>query len=375
METTMTVIANAVKTIKSAILRSQSQVALDGNRIQLSLYFGIGKYISENTRNHFWGTGAIDRISSQLQKEMPGLRGFSATNLKNMRLFFEEWNPALNRQSATDDLQESNQLAEISAEILIKKYSVDMYEFLSLSFTHHIDIISKVKNFEERKFYIHQAFVQHWDSRTLKIKIKNNVFSNRHTMPNNFDNTIADDAQSIKAIRMFKDEYLLDFMNTEDLTARFSDVNERVVENEIVANIRKFFLTFGKDFSFISNQYRIEVCGEEEFIDLLFFNRELNCLVAVELKMGKFKTAYLGQLNGYLQVLDDTVKKPHENQSIGIILCQDAKKDFVEYAVRDYTKPIGVATYKTLDEMPEKYRKVLPDLSEMRKMLSKSEEN
>ena len=375
METTMTVIANAVKTIKSAILRSQSQVALDGNRIQLSLYFGIGKYISENTRNHFWGTGAIDRISSQLQKEMPGLRGFSATNLKNMRLFFEEWNPALNRQSATDDLQESNQLAEISAEILIKKYSVDMYEFLSLSFTHHIDIISKVKNFEERKFYIHQAFVQHWDSRTLKIKIKNNVFNNRHTMPNNFDNTIADDAQSIKAIRMFKDEYLLDFMNTEDLTARFSDVNERVVENEIVANIRKFFLTFGKDFSFISNQYRIEVCGEEEFIDLLFFNRELNCLVAVELKMGKFKTAYLGQLNGYLQVLDDTVKKPHENQSIGIILCQDAKKDFVEYAVRDYTKPIGVATYKTLDEMPEKYRKVLPDLSEMRKMLSKSEEN
>ena len=375
METTMIAIANAVKTIKSAILRSQSQVALDGNRIQLSLYFGIGKYISENTRNHFWGTGAIDRISSQLQKEMPGLRGFSATNLKNMRLFFEEWNPALNRQSATDDLQESNQLAEISTEILMKKYSVDMYEFLSLSFTHHTDIISKVKNFEERKFYIHQAFVQHWDSRTLKIKIKNNVFSNRHTMPNNFDNTISDDAQSIKAIRMFKDEYLLDFMNTEDLTARFSDVNERVVENEIVANIRKFFLTFGKDFSFISNQYRIEVCGEEEFIDLLFFNRELNCLVAVELKMGKFKTAYLGQLNGYLQVLDDTVKKPHENQSIGIILCQDAKKDFVEYAVRDYTKPIGVATYKTLDEMPEKYRKVLPDLSEMRKMLGKSEEN
>ena len=105
METTMIAIANAVKTIKSAILRSQSQVALDGNRIQLSLYFGIGKYISENTRNHFWGTGAIDRISSQLQKEMPGLRGFSATNLKNMRLFFEEWNPALNRQSATDDLQ------------------------------------------------------------------------------------------------------------------------------------------------------------------------------------------------------------------------------------------------------------------------------
>lgn len=361
-------IVEAVKNIKSAILKSQSQIALNGNRIQLSLYFGIGKYISENTRNNYWGTGAIENISSQLQKEMPGLRGFSTTNLKNMRTFFEEWNNELNRQSVTDDLQESES-EKISSELLVQTKKIQMHEFLSISFTHHIEIITKAKSFEERKFYIHQTFVQHWDSRTLKLKIKNDLFNNQHLIPNNFEKTISDDSQSIRAIHMFKDEYLLDFMNTEELTARFGDVNERVVENEIVANIRKFILTFGKDFSFISNQYRIEICGEEEFIDLLFFNRELNCLVAVELKMGKFKTAYLGQLNGYLQVLDDTVRKPHENQSIGIILCQDAKKDFVEYAIRDYTKPIGVATYKTLDEMPEKYRKVLPDLSEMRKLL------
>ena len=365
-------IINAVKTIKSAILKSQTQVALDGNRIQLSLYFGIGKYISENTRNHFWGTGAIDNISAQLQKEMPGLRGFSATNLKNMRTFFEEWALNINRQSVTDDLTQSNS-KEISTELLVQTDLIDMHEFLSISFTHHIEIISKIKNYEERKFYIHQTYLQHWNSRTLKIKIGNDLFHNQHLIPNNFDNTIADDIQSIKAIHMFKDEYLLDFMNTEELTERFGDVNERIVENEIVANIRDFILTFGKDFSFISNQYRIEICGEEEFIDLLFFNRELNCLVAVELKMGKFKTSYLGQLNGYLQVLDDTIRKPHENQAIGIILCQDAKKDFVEYAIRDYTKPIGVATYKTLDEMPEKYRKVLPDLSEMRKILIKTE--
>lgn len=359
----------AVKNIKSAILKSQTQVALDGNRIQLSLYFGIGKYISENTRNNFWGTGAIENISSQLQKEMPGLRGFSATNLKNMRTFFEEWNADINRQSVTDDLK-TDLPNEVSTEILSQPNKIDMHEFLSISFTHHIEIISKIKNFEERRFYIHQTFIQHWDSRTLKIKIKNDLFNNQHLLPNNFGSTITNETQSLKAIRMFKDEYLLDFMNTEELTERFGDVNERVVENEIVANIRKFILTFGKDFSFISNQYRLEICGEEEFIDLLFFNRELNCLVAVELKMGKFKTSYLGQLNGYLQALDDTVRKPHENQSIGIILCQDAKKDFVEYAVRDYTKPIGVATYKTLDEMPEKYRRVLPDLSEMRKLLN-----
>lgn len=252
----------AVKNIKSAILKSQTQVALDGNRIQLSLYFGIGKYISENTRNNFWGTGAIENISSQLQKEMPGLRGFSATNLKNMRTFFEEWNADINRQSLTDDLK-TDLPNEVSTEILSQPNKIDMHEFLSISFTHHIEIISKIKNFEERRFYIHQTFIQHWDSRTLKIKIKNDLFNNQHMLPNSFGSTITNETQSLKAIRMFKDEYLLDFMNTEELTERFGDVNERVVENEIVANIRKFILTFGKDFSFISNQYRLEICGEE----------------------------------------------------------------------------------------------------------------
>ena len=363
-------IIDAVKLIKSAVLKSQAQVALDGNRIQLSLYFGIGKYISENTRNNYWGTNAIEQISYQLQKELPGLRGFSPTNLKNMRTFFEEWNNDLNRQSLTDDLNTSTSDV-LQEKILINSQKIDMHEFLSISFTHHIEIISKVKNYEERKFYIHQTFIQHWNSRTLRLQIQNDLYNNQKSSANNFNKTISDTNQSIKAIHMFKDEYLLDFMNTEELTERFEDVNERVIENEIVANIRKFILTFGKDFSFISNQYRIEICGEEEFIDLLFFNRELNCLVAVELKIGKFKTAYLGQLNGYLQVLDDTVRKPHENQSIGIILCQDMNKDYVEYAVRDYTKPIGVSTYKTLDEMPEKYKKVLPDLNAMRKILSK----
>ena len=158
-------IINAVKTIKSAILKSQTQVALDGNRIQLSLYFGIGKYISENTRNNFWGTGAIDNISAQLQKELPGLRGFSATNLKNMRTFLEEWDFNINRQSMTDDLTQSNS-KEISTELLVQPNLIDMHELLSKSFTHHIEIISKIKNYEERKFYIHQTYLQHWNSRT-----------------------------------------------------------------------------------------------------------------------------------------------------------------------------------------------------------------
>ena len=186
---------------------------------------------------------------------------------------------------------------------------------------------------------------------------------------NNFAKTISPSQQAIKAIKMFKDEYCLDFINVEDLSNEYDDVDERVVEKEIVRNIKKFIMTFGRDFAFVGNQYHLEMYGEDFFTDLLFFNRELNCLVVVELKMGKFKNSYLGQMFGYLQILDDKVKKPHENPSIGIILCQDANQSYAQYAMRDYTKPMGVVTYKTLDDMPEHLRNTLPDINKMRELL------
>ena len=169
---------------------------------------------------------------------------------------------------------------------------------------------------------------------------------------------------------MFKDEYLLNFINVEEIGERDSlDVDERVVEQQIVENIKKFIMTFGNDFAFIGNQYHLEVYGVEQFPDLLFFNRELNALVVVELKTGAFKTSYLGQLMGYLSILDAKVKKPHENPSIGIVLCKSADRDFVEFVIRDYSKPMGVATYTTSQEMPEPFRKALPDIEELKKLL------
>ena len=128
-------------------------------------------------------------------------------------------------------------------------------------------------------------------------------------------------------------------------------------------------MTFGLDFSFIGNQYRMEVAGEDMFIDLLFFNRELNSLVAVELKSGKFRTSYLGQLNTYLSALDTYIRKPHENPSIGIILCREMNQTFVEFAVRDYNKPMGVATYRASKDMPERLRNALPDIEELKRLL------
>ena len=142
-------------------------------------------------------------------------------------------------------------------------------------------------------------------------------------------------------------------------------VDETEVEQTIVDNVKKFIQRFGNDFLFVGNQYTIKVRGHEHRIDLLFFNRDLNCLVAFELKTGVFKQSYLGTLNGYLRLLDDYVRKPHENPSIGIILCKSADKAYVEYMIQDYEKPMGVATYKTATDMPERIRKALPNQDDL----------
>ena len=133
--------------------------------------------------------------------------------------------------------------------------------------------------------------------------------------------------------------------------------------------VKDFIMTFGHDFAFIGNQQLLEVYGIEHFPDLLFFNRELNAIVVVELKTGEFKTSYLGQLMGYLTILDEKMRKPHENPSIGIVLCKSANREYVEFMIRDYTKPMGVATYKTADEMPEHLRKALPDIEDLKKLI------
>ena len=363
----------AVQTIKDAILRSQYQAAKLVNREMLSLYYGIGRYISANSREGFWGTGAIRTISEKLRKELPGLKGFSETNLKNMRLFYEEWEPIFNKSSISTIIS-SVATDEIETTLLFPaKSSVttdDLESFLSLDFTHHIAILNGEKDATKRLKYIHLSLANRWNTKYLQQQIKDNAADKYGAMPSNFGVTIKDSRDAIKALNMFKDEYLLDFINTEEIGIRdLTDIDERVVEKEIIHNIKKFIMTFGRDFAFVGNQYHLEAFSEDFFPDLLFFNRELNCLVVVELKTGDFKPGYLAQLMTYLRILDDKVRKPHENPSIGIVLCKNANKDFVEYVIQDYAKPMGVATYRLSEDMPEKLREALPDVEELKKLL------
>ena len=361
----------------------------------MALYFGIGKYISENTREGKWGTNAVENISRQLSIELPGLKGFSATNLRYMRIFYEAWS-SLDKSSATaDDFKIGNssaladefqaqESAAAAAELQqsekqsvrlssiakaahpFPEFEMTWSDFFYIGFTHHMEILSKTKTLEERTFYIHQAALYHWDKYTLRDYLKADIYHHQAQLPNNFATTIPASRQAMKAMRMFKDEYMLDFINVEQLGERDEDIDEAIVEKEIVNNIKNFIIEFGRSFTYKGCQVHYEKLNQDHWVDLLFFNRELQSLVVVELKSGKFKPAYLGQLAAYLRVLDDEEKLPNENPSIGIILCKDANKAYVEYVLQDYNKPMGVATYKT---RREQLQELLPDETKLKELL------
>lgn len=376
-----------VEKIKEIIVNGQYSALQNINKIQLSVYFVIGGYLSEISRGASRGSDIVECISDSLIRKMPGLKSFFETNLKMMRSFYESWS-FLDKSSV--DLSNANQLfdcnnnEEVSKKIgdlAVIRFDFDKLQkasatfdadtFFSVAFSHHCVILSSVKDLEERCFYINLCANERLSVASLKKAIINDEFHHAGKNVNTFQVTIPNKEYVRRAIMSFKDEYMLDFINAEDFGVRdVADLDEKVVEQEIINNIKNFIMTLGKDFAFLGNQYRIEVAGHSHYIDLLFYNRALSCLVAVELKVGTFKAIYLGQLSSYLAMLDDFVKKPTENPSIGILLCRDVDKTYAEYMVRTTDKPIGVATFKTRDDLPEPLKRILPDLDKLKNLLN-----
>lgn len=350
----------AVKIIKDAILKSRYRATQMVNHEMLALYYGIGGFISLKSRSAQWGSGAIKTISAILKQELPGLRGFSEGNIKKMRLFYEAWpqfdNHTLttrgfeisaysNRALAMHDLN----LSEIIIRPLTtEKLSPDEIQaFLNIGFTHHYEIIKKIESLQERIYYIQLCAAKFWNVEELKYHIKEKLYKPNIIQQTNFAKTIDNTSYRQKALQSFKNEYLVDFVNIED----DEFIDKRVLENAIVHNIKNFIMAMGSDFTFMGNQYRLKVGEEEFYVDLLFYHRRLRCLVAVELKRGRFHSEYVGKLNFYLSALDEYVKFPDENPSIGIILCRSKDDKVVEFAFRDTFKAMGVATYKTKQEI------------------------
>lgn len=365
---------HAVKAIKQAILESRYRAARHVNKEVLALNYGIGRFISINSRSAKWGSNAIAVISSLLRQELPGVKGYSEASIKMMRTFYEEWRCLFeNRQLPIDDLGNQLMLSHINDKIEIRQLVTDELSasdlacFLNVGFTNHYVILTKTKSKEERLFYIRRCATEFWKVETTKYYLSENLFKKEGTIQQtNFNKTIDNAAFKQRALQSFKDEYLLDFVNIEDPEL----VDERVIEQRIIQNVKNFIMAFGADFTFMGNQYRLEVAGQEFVVDLLFFSRRLRSLVAFELKRGEFKPEYTGKMNFYLAALDKYVKLPDENPSIGIILCKTKNDEIVELSFSDTSKPMGVATYRTSQELPPEIRQALPDMEDLKKLIT-----
>lgn len=368
-------IYSAVKYIKEAIMQTRYRVMHNANREALALYYSVGGYLISSVEQAQWGDKVVEAISEQLQQELPGLRGFSKANIKKMRIFYDKWKDIFGSLSTnqttqtggwTIEPQKSGNQHFVIGSLTTNQFDKDTLEaFLTVQFTHHYVILAHTDTLEERLFYIRRIAKEFWSVDKLKYNLAEHLYEKEGSMPNNFIRTLTDNDQKDKARKAFRKNYKLDFIEINDP----DEWDERRVEQSIVLNIKNFIMALGRDFSFIGNQYRLIVDEKEYFIDLLFFSRRLRSLVAIELKWTDFRPEYVGKMNFYLSALDDMVRLPYENPSIGIILCRGQKQRTVEYALRDTNKPMGVATYRAANELPEEYSQALEGLEGLKELL------
>ncbi|MDQ1337574.1 MAG: hypothetical protein QG617_541 [Campylobacterota bacterium] len=324
-----------VQEIKTKILSSQYEALKAVNKELINLYWDIGKNIVEKQEKFSWGKSIVQNLATELQKEFVGMKGFSVQNLWNMRQFYLEYH-------------QNEKLQTLSREI---------------GWSHNVVIFQKCKDNLEKEFYIKMIIKFGWTYRVLDNHIDNKSYKKFLLNQTNFDNTIVEKYKH-QAKLAVKDEYNFDFLELGE------EYNERELEIGLINKIREFLAQMGTDFAFLGNQYKLEVDDEEYFIDLLLYHRRLKSLIAIELKVGKFKPEYAGKMNFYLSALNDTVKLPDENPSIGIIICKDKKRTTVEYALKESNQPIGVATYKLTESLPNSFKGLLPTSKEIEERLN-----
>jgi len=320
--------------VKERIHRAQYEALKAVNKELIALYWDIGALIVGQQKKHGWGKSIVENLAKDLQMEFPGMHGFSSRNIWYMRTFFMIYS-------------KEAKLQPLVAEI---------------GWAHNVIIMEKCKNMLEREFYIRMTRKFGWTKNVLALQIENQTYEKTLLNQTNFNKALPDKIRH-QAKLAVKDEYTFDFLELGE------DYNELELERGLLTKINRFLVEMGGVFAFMGNQFRIEIEGNEFFIDILLYHRHLKCLVAIELKVGKFIPEYAGKMQFYLAALDDLVKIRGENPSIGIILCQDKNRTIVEYTLRDTRRPIGIATYKLTKRLPKKLEKELPSPEQISKLL------
>lgn len=320
---------NFITEIKHKVRQAQYEALKVVNTQLINLYWEIGKSIAEK-QSESWGKAIVPTLSKELQNEFPGIGGFSVGNLWLMAQFYTEYK---------------------AVEFLVPLVR-------EISWSKHTTILKKCKDNQERQFYILSTKRFGWTKNVLIHQIENKTFEKYLLNQTNFENTLPENIKN-QANLAVKDEYTFSFLNLAD------EHLESELEQALVQNIRNFLIELGYNFTFVGNQYKVEISDKEYFIDLLLYHRQLQCLIAIELKIGEFLPEYKGKMEFYLSVLNDTVKLPHENEAIGIIICKSKDRTIVEYSLKSSTKPIGVATYTTSTLLPKEYQNLLPSSTEI----------
>ena len=323
--------------LKERIRTAQVRAALAVNRELVLLYWRIGQDILERQRQSGWGSKVIDRLAADLRSAFPEMSGFSPRNLKYMRAFAEAW-------------PDEDFVQQVAAQ---------------LPWFHNCTILDKLKNLAERIWYAQQTIENGWSRNILIHQIESNLFHRKGKAITNFDRTLPA-PQSELAQQIIKDPYNFDFLSSE--------AKERDLERGLMAHLQKFLLELGVGFAFVGSQYPLEVDGEDFFIDLLFYHLKLRCFVVIDLKMDQFRPEYAGKMNFYLSAVDDMLRHPDDQPSIGLILCKSKKKLVVEYALRNTATPMGIAEFRHLEKLPEQLQGTLPTIEEIEAELGKSTE-
>lgn len=345
--------------IKSRIRTAQIKASLSVNRGLIELYWSIGRDIVVRQENEGWGKSVVDRLSADLRVAFPGVDGFSSRNIWLMRAFFLAWpESGAKLQQPVAEMRERPILKQPVAEL--EGASILPQPVGEIPWGHNIRLIEKVKDRAQRLWYAQQTTVHGWSRSMLVHWIESDLYARQGKSINNFKTTLPV-PQSDLANQLLKDPYKFDFLTLA------ADAAERELEQGLLAHIRKFLLELGAGFAFVGEQVRLEVDGEEFFIDLLFYHLRLRCYIVVDLKVEEFKPEFAGKMNFYLSAVDDQMRHADDKPSIGLILCKTRKKTIAEYALRDLAKPVGVARYVTrlVESLPRQLAGSLPSVKQI----------
>lgn len=322
--------ADFLASLKQRIQTAQLRASLAVNQELVLLYWGIGKDILARQQKDGWGTRVIERLSKDLRSEFPGMQGLSPRNLGYMKAFAEAW---------TDE-------------------SILQAALAKLTWYHNLTLLEKVKPPKERLWYAQQALAHGWSRNILVFHIESKLFQRQGKAITNFEAALPA-PQSDLARQILKDPYNFDFLT---LT---SEAQERDLERGLLAHLRQFLIELGVGFAFVGSQFLLEVGGQDFKLDLLFYHLKLRAFVVIDLKMQEFIPEYAGKMNFYLSAVDDLLRQPADNPSIGLILCKSKNGIVAEYALRGLAKPMGISEFKHLENLPDQFKGTLPTIEEI----------